>query len=113
MEDETKTEDTQEAQPSEAVTRVRQDAYAVALHAQCLIVFVSEMRADLEGNFCPNDSGWSGEWAAYCVPVKGVNHELEKHEWEQVGCRVSERLARVVNGAFCEHMDELGLPYRD
>lgn len=53
---------------------------ARALHRKVLIVYVVN----------------AADWAAYCVPVNGINHENEKHTWPVEGNKLSEAHARAL-----------------
>ena len=110
MNGESKNEVATEAQPC---PRVLQNVYAVALHRQVLIVFVSDIPVDKDGCHAVTEGRWNGQWSAYCVPVEGRDHEREKHAWTTKGVKVSERLARVVSGWQCEQFDNMGFPYRE
>lgn len=46
-----------------------------------------------------------GEWAAYCFPVPGMNHEEEECFWEEKGDKLPEAYARVIFPEF------EGVPY--
>ena len=41
-----------------------------------------------------------GKWCAYCFPVPGVNHDKEEYLWLDKGCKMAEKVARLLFPQF-------------
>jgi sugar-specific transcriptional regulator TrmB len=71
-----------------------------AIHRKVLVVYT-------EHTFDEDN----GVWAAYVVPVQGLNHNREAQAWRIEGTKMAESEARALYGAVTEDFDERGLKY--
>jgi sugar-specific transcriptional regulator TrmB len=71
-----------------------------AIHRKVLVVYT-------EHTFDEDN----GVWAAYVVPVQGLNHNREAQTWRTEGTKMAESEARALYGAVTEDFDERGLKY--
>jgi len=81
--------------------------YHRAIHRQVLIVYVANTPTEQ-----PTAGGWSGDWAAYVVPVPGQNHKQEAAAWRRDGAKLKESEARALWPAVAADFDNAGIKWR-
>jgi hypothetical protein len=75
-----------------------------AIHMRVLIVYVATIPQD--------NAGWPGDWAAYCVPVSGLDHKSESKTWRHAGTKLREDEARALWPAVAADFDAAGIKWR-
>ncbi len=86
-----------------------------AIHSEVLVVYTENEFEEVPAHtYRPRDTApVRGDWAAYVVPVPGMNHEDEVHLWRAEGCKLNEGEARALFGGLTEEFDKRGLRYRE
>ena len=76
-----------------------------AIHVRVLIVYVASVPG------IQND-GWAGDWAAYVVPVSGIDHKSESKTWRHAGTKLREDEARALWPRMAADFDAAGIKWR-
>lgn len=87
--------------------KTKTQVYHRAIHRQVLIVYVANTPIEQ-----PAAGSWAGDWAAYVVPVAGVNHKAEAATWRHDGAKLKESEARALWPSLAADMDAAGIKWR-
>jgi len=87
---------------------MKEEIFHRAIHRRILVVYVANIPTEK-----PPAGGWPGDWAAYVVPVPGVNHKEEAAAaWRRDGSKLKEKEARALWPSLAADMDATGLKWR-
>ncbi len=78
--------------------------YYRAIHHRVLVVYVASTPTE------PGD--WSGDWAAYVVPIPGQSHKAEAARWRRDNSKLKESEARALWPAMAADFDARGIKWR-
>ena len=81
--------------------------YHRAIHHLVIVVYVANTPTEK-----PAAGDWPGDWAAYVVPVSGVNHRAEAATWRHDGAKLKESEARALWPAVAADFDNAGIKWR-
>ncbi len=87
--------------------KTKTQIYHRAIHHLVIVVYVANTPTEQ-----PAAGGWAGDWAAYVVPVAGVNHKAEAATWRHDGAKLKESEARALWPSLAADMDAAGIKWR-
>ena len=86
---------------------MKEEIFHRAIHRRILVVYVANIPTEK-----PPAGGWPGDWAAYVVPVNGLDHKSESKTWRHAGAKLKEKEARALWPSLAADMDATGLKWR-